>query len=188
MNRSREYAMVLVMSGMMAMSALAGEASTSASAGNRGGGNAAATANYVGDGLAGLARTRTRTGAVNAATGLAVGVDSAGLDFSFGHAIAGQRGPAYAGTFNLSIGNNGQVSGSYGGVVAQGGAVRDVAAGGATRSSPGGTSTAFARGNTFPGGTVQANPPTYNRPAQRVVRPVAYRPIVIRQPARLGRR
>ena len=64
-----------------------------------------------------MTRTRTSTGRVNLARGLAVGFDRDGMDVSFSHAIAGRIGPAYAGTFNLSIGRDGRVTGSYGGAV-----------------------------------------------------------------------
>ena len=163
--------------GMGTMTVLAGEASTNASAGNFGGprgGTATATAHYDGaDGGVGLARTRTDTGDVNFARGLAVGMDKNGLDMSFSHAIADRSGPAYAGTFNLSIGNNGDVSGSYGGAFSEGGRVRSAEAGGSTRTDRRGpVSTAFARGHTSPGGRVIARTHTYTRP---VIRPVASR-------------
>jgi hypothetical protein len=168
--------------GMGTMTVLAGEASTNASAGNLGGprgGTAAATARYDGsDGGIGLARTRTGTGDVNFARGLAVGVDEDGLDLSFSHAIADRSGPAYAGTFNLSIGNNGDVSGSYGGAFSQGGRVRSAEAGGSTRTdwrAP--VSTATARGDASPGGRVTARTHSYTRPvahrvASRTARPI----------------
>lgn len=189
MKRFYGYAVGMMVSGAMLANAFGGQASTSASAGNAFGGTAAATANYVGDGLAGLARTRTRTGELNTAAGLAVGVDSEGMDFSFSHAIAGRYGPAYAGTFNLSIGTNGNVNGSYGGVVAQGGAVRNVEAGGSTASSRhAAPATAFARGDTLPGGTVRAATHSYNRPAPQYYRPVAVRrPVAYRPAVRVGR-
>lgn len=180
MKRLNQYFVGMVMSGFVVANAWAGEASTSASVRNGWGpvgGAASATAHYTGDGPAGLARTRTRTGDLNTAHGLAVGVDKDGLDFSYSHAMAGRVGPAYAGTFNLSIGTDGDVSGSYGGVVARGGAVRSVEAGGVTRTTPhGATAVATARGDASPNGSVEARTHSYNhaprmyRPAQRVVR------------------
>lgn len=157
--------------GMMAVSVMAGEASTSAWANNAGLGNAGAIAQYNGQpGNLGIARTDTRTGTVNLARGLAVGVDADGLDFSFSHAIAPNGGPAYAGTLNLSIGRNGEVNGSYGGVLSQGGVVRNVESGGSTSSRIGGTPTAIARGDATPGGRVTAQTNTFSRPPVRYAR------------------
>lgn len=181
MKRSGLYAAMLM--GGMTMSVLAGEASTSATASNAGGGNAGATARYDGSaGSVGITRTNTRTGDVNLSRGLAVGVDKDGLDLSFSHAIAPKNGPAYAGTFNLSVGANGQVNGSYGGVVSEGGAVRSVEAGGSTNSSSvrPATSTAIARGDATPGGRVTASTRSYSTPQPRIVRPVPVRRISTR--------
>lgn len=143
--------------------AMAGQAETSATATNGWGhtGSAGATANWTGGDGQGFARTDTSTGKVNLARGVAVGADQNGIDLSFSHAVAPKFGPAYAGTLNMSIGTNGQVSGSYGGVVANGGTGRTVAAGGSTSSRPGGAATAVATGNTRHGGTVQANTHSY---------------------------
>lgn len=168
--------------GMGTMTLLAGEASTNASAGNFGGprgGTAAATAHYDGaDGGIGLSRTRTSTGDVNFARGLAVGVDEDGFDLSFSHAIAERRGPAYAGTFNLSIDNDGDVSGSYGGALALGGSARSAEAGGYTRtdSRRGPTSAATASGHTAPNGRVIARTHSYTRPIARHVASRTSRP------------
>lgn len=159
--------------------ALAGEASTDASAtsgwGNQGG-TAQANASWDGDGGRGLTRTDTRTGRVNLARGLAVGIDRDGLDLSFSHAIAGNRGPGYAGTFNLSIGRDGSVSHSYGGAVSRGGYRRSVEAGGAASSRPGGIALASAGGRTWGGGIVQARTRSQHRPAyrHRLRRPVRF--------------
>jgi len=157
--------------------AFAGAASSNASASNgwdRGGGTATAAANYDTQGELGwgTAQTRTRTGTVNLARGWSIGFDEDGIDFSYSHAIAGRVGPAYAGTFNLSIGYDGDIEASYGGAVARGGQTRSVQAGGMTRSGPDGTAVAMAGGNTWPGGRVDARTDTYSRPAtgQRLVR------------------
>ncbi len=159
--------------GWTAAWAWAGEAGTSATAGTGGpaGGTAAATANYTGGGP-GVARTRTSTGDVNIARGVAWGVDQNGLDFSFSHAIAPRFGPAYAGTFNLSIGRDGAVAGSYGGSLAEGGLARTVQAGGMTRSAPSGGTSAVANagGNTVGGGRVDARTNSWNRPAFTMAR------------------
>ncbi len=169
----------LVMTSVSTMSVLAGEAETNAAAGTgwNGRGTAAATARYDGaDGNIGLARTRTRTGEVNLAEGLAVGVDRDGLDFSFSEAIAPRFGPAFGGTFNLSIGMDGDVSGSFGTVVAEGGRTRSVEAGGVTRTdSRGATAAATAHGDTSPNGRVIARTNSYSRP--QVYRPVVYKAV-----------
>lgn len=150
-----------VMMGLAGMThALAGQASTSASATNGPGhpGAASATANYTGVGGQGFARTHTDTaGPVNIGRGLAVGFDGNSLDVSFSHALAPVIGPAYAGTFNMSIGANGQVASSYGGTLAQGGLVRTAEAGGAVQSGLlGATASANASGHTAPGGRVNS--------------------------------
>ncbi|NLX22376.1 MAG: hypothetical protein GXY55_12030 [Phycisphaerae bacterium] len=160
---------------MLAMSAsvMGGQAMTqvSASHGNRSGdGVASAMANYEGQGGQGIARTRTETGDINLARALAVGVDRNGMDISFSHAIAGPFGilPAYAGTFNLSIGRDGSVAGSYGGALASGGLVRSAEAGGVTSSGPhGSTAQATAGGSATPGGSVRARTDSYSRPSLR---------------------
>ncbi len=166
MKRLTTTTMTLMMSGMGLASALAGEASTNATAENGWGhpGSAAATANYNGDGGIGFARTHSDTGQVNYSRGLAVGFGPEGLDLSFSHAIAPKFGPAFAGTFNLSIGMDGSVSGGYGNSVARGGDHRSVEAGGTTRSNRHGPTTlVHAGGRTWNGGTVKANTHTYNR-------------------------
>jgi hypothetical protein len=180
MKRLMKNTIGLMFAGILAGNAFAGEASTTASAANgwgRNSGTAAATANYDGDGGRAIARTRTTTGNVNVARGLAVGMDEDGMDLSFSHAFASRFGPAYAGTFNLSIGHDGKIAASYGGALAQGGLVRSVEAGGVTRSGPGGpTAQANAGGRADPNGTVQARTNSYtHRPiVQPIVRPTAY--------------
>lgn len=179
MTRLNGYAVGMAMSGMLAAAVLAGEATTGASAGwNPAGGTAGANASWNGNGGQGIARTRTSTGDVNFARGLAVGMDADGMDLSFSHAIAGRVGPAYAGTFNLSIGRDGDVSGSYGGVVSQGGIARTAEAGGTTRSTPAGANaTAYARGTADPNGRVQAYTRSYNQPRHpRVISATRYVP------------
>lgn len=161
MKRLSMHAAAGMMIGLMGMgSVYAGEATTSASATNGYGrpGTASATANYEGLGGQGFARTRTDTaGGLSLGRGLAVGFDEEGLDVSFSHALAPQFGPAYAGTFNMSIGTNGQVSSSYGGTLAEGGLVRTAEAGGTTQSGRGGANaSAYATGNTAPGGRVNS--------------------------------
>ncbi len=158
---------------ILANAAMAGDASTSANATNGWGtpGTAGATADWSGgDDGRGFARTHSNTGNVNTSRGVAFGVDDEGMDLSFSHAIAPKQGPAYAGTLNMSIGNNGQVTGSYGGVIANGGTQRAVESGGSTTSRPGGAATATATGDTRHGGTVQANTHAYQNGRQTVAR------------------
>jgi hypothetical protein len=168
MNRLFSITTGWMLSMMTATAAWAGDASTTAWADNgwTSPGSAGATANYNGDddGV-GFARTRTRTGNVNLARGVAVGFDRDGLDLSLSHAFAPKFGPAYAGTFNLSIGADGQVSGGYGGVLARGGESRSVEAGGVTSSHDGQTQV-ITRGNTAPGGTIDAGSRTFSKPRQ----------------------
>jgi hypothetical protein len=193
MTRFIKHAAAGMMMAIMGMeTALAGEANTSASATTGRGhpGNASATANYDGVGGEGFARTRTdTTGGLSLARGVAVGFDGDGLDFSFSHAIAPTAGPAYAGTFNMSIGTNGQVSTSYGGTLATGGAARTASAGGATRSDGhGANAQATATGNTVGGGQVNAWTRSNSTPSR--VAPVVNRastPVQVR-PAVEGRR
>lgn len=179
MKRFNRYAAVAMMGSMGMSVAFAGEASTSASAGNGIGGNgtAGATANYDGHGGLGFARTRADSGKLSRARGIAVGFDEDGLDVSFSHALASRFGPAYAGTFNMSIGLDGQVNSGYGSVLSQGGLARSAEAGGSSRSDRfgGGGATAYATGNTVGGGWVDAQTHTSSR---RVYQPRFVQPVV----------
>lgn len=156
---------IMLLMGPLGMTAIFGsEAATQASvtSGRGGSGSAMATAEY--EGVVGLARTRTETGKVTLARGLAVGLDEDGLSVSFSHGVASRRGPAYAGTFNLAINTDGQVSGSYGGVLSRGGSSRSATAGGEVQAARrGGSATAFATGHTQGGGSVKANTQSYQR-------------------------
>ncbi len=114
-----------------APAALAGESSTSASAGSNGvgPGTASATAGYTGGGR-GFARTNTRSGRnVSFGQGIAYGVDRNGISFSASHAVATRFGPAIAGSFNLSIGPGG-IATSFGTSAAGGSRNRTASAGG----------------------------------------------------------
>ncbi|MCK4343084.1 MAG: hypothetical protein KAY37_15320, partial [Phycisphaerae bacterium] len=93
-----------------AAACLASDAETSASAtgGRRRSGTASAAARYEGD--LGFARTNTRTGALNAARAVALGVDRDGVSLSVSTAIAPQHGPAVATNFNMSIGTRGDAA------------------------------------------------------------------------------
>lgn len=182
MNRLTAYTCGLVLAAGTVGAARAGDASTSAfanSGSGRNDGTAGATADYDGNGGVGYARTRSQTGRINLARGFAVGFDRNGIDLSFSHAIAGQRGPGYAGTFNMSLGRDGSVATSYGDSLARGGRSRSVQAGGTTRSSRNGTtSLARANGRTHHGGYVQARTQSrHRRPARpRFARVVHRRP------------
>jgi len=173
---------IMLLMGPLGMTTVFGsEAATQASVtnGRSGNGSAMATAEY--EGTVGLARTRTETGKVTLARGLAVGLDEDGLSVSLSHGVASRRGPAYAGTFNLAINTNGQVSGSYGGALSRGGSSRSATAGGRVQAARrGGSATAFATGQTRGGGTVKASTQSYQRRVQ-VARKVLRRVKVIRQ-------
>lgn len=136
--------------------ALAGDARTSAGASSSpfaGGGSATATAAY--NAPIGFARTDTRSGPVNAARGVAVGVDREGITLSVSTAIAPKLGPAVAANFNITIERDGDVSRSTGIAVAKGPFNREVNVGGETRtgrSSAESSSTATAKA---PHGTVR---------------------------------
>lgn len=178
MKRTHLYAKLL--SGLVALSCgnavFASEAQTSATAGGGLGraGTAAATARYEGD--RGFARTDTKTGKVNLARGVAVGVDEDGLTLSISTAIAPKNGPALATNFNLSIGRDGDVGGSVGHAVALGGLQREVSAGGGAQTNghnP--VAVSQAGGRTVLGGIVRANSRSYTEPRPIVVRRVIRR-------------
>jgi hypothetical protein len=133
------------------------EAASSASAG-RGGygaGTGSAAARYEGD--HGFARTDSRSGRLTTARGVAVGVDEDGLSLSISNAFAPPHGPAVATSFNLSIGRDGQVSGSTGLSVADGPFYRTATAGGQAATGFGAApALAYASGQTDPFGRVVA--------------------------------
>lgn len=157
--------------------AYASDAATSASAGSSRwspNGHADATASY--DGRVGFARTDARSGKLNLARGVAVGVDKDGLSLSISNAVAPRVGPALATNFNLTIDRDGDVSTSGGLVVANSPHHRSVTAGGDTGSgrgfaSPRGTS--YASGDTDRYGTVRAQ--TFARTRASADRPVSSR-------------
>jgi len=158
--------------------AAAGEASTSASAAANpfGPGTASATANFNGRGP-GFARTDTRSGNnINLGRGLAFGLDRDGLSFSSSHAVAPRFGPAVAGTFNLTLGFDGSVSGSHGLSVANGSPTRSVHAGGTTslrRGIP--TAVSTAGGRTGFGGKVRAYTNSHTERPRFSSRPIRWR-------------
>jgi hypothetical protein len=122
-------AMTLAGFSLFAAAAFASDAETSATAGpgRYGTGTAGATAHYEGD--YGFARTDSRTGQVNVARGVAVGVDEDGISLSLSNALAPRYGPAVATNFNMSIGADGRVSSSTGRAEADGPATVAVAGG-----------------------------------------------------------
>lgn len=152
---------------MLTASAWASDASTSANAsGGRGPGSASASAHYEGD--AGFARTDTRTGRVNIARGVALGVDEDGISLSVSTAIAPRLGPALATTFNISIGTNGESAVGTGRVTALGGLVRSAgAAGGARADRDGAAASAAGTGRTAPGGIVKVKTVSRHEPSER---------------------
>lgn len=113
--------------------AWASDAATSATAGSSllsRNGTAAATARYEGD--RGFARTDTRSGPVNLARGVAVGVDKDGLSISVSNAVAPRMGPAVATNFSMTLGRDGDVAKNHSVSVARGPLHREATAGGAT--------------------------------------------------------
>ncbi len=132
-------------------------------------GTAAAGARYEGD--FGFARSDTRTGKMNFARGVAVGVDENGLSLSISTAIAPNRGPALATNFNLSIGSDGEVAASTGRVLAEGGARRTAETGGFAGATPrGAASLARAGGDSGARGVVHAVAHSeHYRPQERVI-------------------
>ncbi|MHC5110951.1 MAG: hypothetical protein ACYTHJ_13860 [Planctomycetota bacterium] len=157
--------------GLTASSALASEASSSALAGSDRYGNRHADASASYDGDVGFANTRTTTGLISTARGVAVGFDEEGLSLSVSNAISGPRGQAAARNLNLSIGTNGQVAVSGGRTNAQGTRYQSAQAGGGS-SIRHGQPNAFATagGNTDRRGVVQSDTFSRTSRAQRVYR------------------
>lgn len=144
---------------MVAAPAAASDAETSAGAtgGRRHPGAATATARYEGN--LGFARTETRTGTLNAARAVALGLDRRGLSLSLSTAVAPRFGPALATNFNLSIGTDGQVAHSVGRSVARGGMERSTGVSGRTTTGTrhrSGSAVSAATGRTSYGGVVRA--------------------------------
>lgn len=166
--------------------AIASDAQTSAGAAGRrfGLGSAAATARYEGD--IGFAHSETRSGEINLARGVAVGLDEDGLSLSLSNAVAPRVGPALATNFNMSIDRSGQVSTSHGMALSDGRFENEVNAGGAAgtgrgsrgamsqaggRSDPTGTVRAETRADSFdprgprrPLGVIQPGPHPFSQP------------------------
>ncbi len=176
MKRDR-YMMVSMAVVMGSASSLwAGQATTSATAGSRGWGTgwAAATADYRGSGP-GYANTQTRSGQLNLAQGVALGLDRDGLSFSTSYALAPRLGPAVAGTFNLNIGLDGAVATSVGRTVASGDPNRVVSAGGGAGARYGSAPAwATVSGSTGPRGEVRSFTNSQSRPAPLGAAPRGY--------------
>jgi hypothetical protein len=158
----------LMVGWMPGLAALAGEASSGASASSNrwGPGTAAATAGYQGNGI-GFARTNTRSGNTNFAQGLSVGFDEEGLSLSTSYAVAPRFGTAAAGTMNVAIGLDGSVATSAGRTVADGDPDRRVDASGSARPGSYGRSPAAVAttgGATGPRGTVVSRTHSDSRP------------------------
>ena len=170
MNRMRT-ASATVLALLCSSPVWASEAETSASAGSsryQRDGTATATARYTGD--VGSARTQSWSGKANVARGVAWGLDKDGLSLSVSNAVAPQRGPAVATTFNLSIGRDGSVSHSTGLAISKGPIHRSASAGGSVGTKRyGGSATAFATGKSDRFGRVRAvTQSRQHRPQKRV--------------------
>jgi len=170
--------------GWLSPFALASDAETSATAGSnrlQPNGTAQAAARYEGD--RGFARTQSRSGPVNLARGVAVGVDERGLSLSVSQAVAPQAGPALAANFNMSIGMDGRVSGSTGLALSEGPLYRSASAGGRAgtgRVSPAAVS--YASGKSDPNGRVTASTRAYesrSRPVSATYRAYPPSPIPV---------
>ena len=163
---------------ILAGTAFASDAATSATAGNVNGqpGTAAATATYQGD--RGFANTSSQSGRVDIARGVAVGIDQNGLSLSISNAIATRNGTAVATNFNLDIERDGEVSWSRGSTVANGPIERSATVSG---SAGNGSAVSMAGGRTDDYGRVRVSTESHNRPALLPVREHAKRVIVLRR-------
>lgn len=134
----------------------AGDARTSAGTSVNpltGGGSATATAAY--NAPIGFARTDTRSGPINAARGVAVGVDKDGLTLSVSTALAPKLGPAVAASFNIAIDRDGDVSRSTGIALAKGPSTREVNVAGETHTGRLGAGSSTIANAKAPHGTVR---------------------------------
>ena len=170
MKRTRTILAGLMVFGL-GKAALGSEAETSATASSHlfGGRIATATARYEGD--AGFADTRTRTGRVTLARGVAVGLDEEGLSFSVSHATTNRLGVALAGNLNLTLGRNGQVAVSGGNTVSFGPRYRSASAGGLTSANWGrANAVSTASGRSDRRGFVQSRTHARSHRAPQIVR------------------
>ena len=167
-----------------AAGAFAGQADSSASASSngRGPGTAVATAGYHGGGI-GFTHTNARSGNVNVAEGLSFGFDEEGLSLSSSYALAPMIGSAAAGTFNLALGLDGDVSYSVGRSVAGGDPYRSVEAGGSAapgRNGGSGGAVATAGGRTGPRGVAIAKTSSHTTKV-KIVKRIAQRRLILRR-------
>ena len=155
MKTLKTIAATMTVIGMNAL-ALAGDARTTAGASSNpftGGGTATATAAH--NAPIGFARTDTRSGPINAARGVAVGVDRDGITLSVSAALAPKLGPAVAANFNMTIDRDGDVSRSTGLAVAKGPGTREVNVGGETHTGRFGAGSSSIANAKAPHGTVR---------------------------------
>lgn len=167
-----------------ALGAVAGQADSSASASSngRGPGTASATAGYQGNGV-GFTHTNAKSGNVNIAEGLSFGFDEQGLSLSSSFAVAPRIGSAAAGTFNLALGLDGDVSYGVGRSAAAGDSYRSVEAGGSAapgRYGRSGGAVATASGRTGPRGVAVAKTSSHNSRV-KIIRRVAQRRVILRR-------
>jgi hypothetical protein len=154
--------------GMMTTVAWASSAGSSAEVGSRYGvDRAAATANY--DGRVGFARTKAKTGKINLARGVALGIDREGISFSISNAIGGKRA-SLASNLNVSFGRDGDHSVSMGSTVSRGNRYHSAQAGGSASSYRGRSSaTAAASGDADRYGSVSSRVSARDYPRRTLV-------------------
>ncbi len=128
---------------------------------------AAADARYVGD--VGFATTRTETGPVSLARGVALGVDEDGLSFSLSQAV-GRGDSSIATNFTLSLDRDGDVSHSFGASLAAGPHEHSASAGGVATTQGHGTAASSAAARSDPYGIAEARTVSQHAPAKRVLR------------------
>ena len=149
----------------------AAETNSHAAAGHDGYGNRRAEAAAGYDGALGFARTRTHTGPISTARGVALGLDEDGLSLSLSHAISGPFGRSAARNLNLSIGMNGQVAVSRGSADSNGSRGSSAYAGGGSGVCDGRTvAYGDAGGTTDRNGGVTSEVITRTSPARRGAR------------------
>jgi hypothetical protein len=156
----------------------ASDARTSAEVGSSRGGtdHAAATADY--DGRVGIARTNAKTGKINLARGLALGLDEDGVSFSLSQALGGKRA-SLASNLNVSLNRDGDHSVSFGSTVSRGSQHHTARVeGGASADRRRTRATAAARGDADRRGRVDARASARNFERERHEprrRPLVYR-------------
>lgn len=127
---------------------------------------AAADARYVGD--VGFATTRTESGPVSLARGVALGVDEDGLSFSFSQAV-GRGDSSIATNFTLSLDRDGDVAHSFGAGVAAGPLEHGVSAGGSATTHGQGSAASNAAARSDVHGFAEARTASQHTPGPRVL-------------------